>query len=442
MKKTISFSIVIYSLVMAFIANSYVLVENNVWLWYLIIPAFIVINVFAGIFGIKTQRIRLKICNHGVIMLSAFRFSLAVSLVWQSLLGLKYLPENWQSFLYGLIFCAVAEYIIFWNGIICVYLTSYQLGIKHRLIGILCGLIPIVNLIVLSVIIRIVRNEVFFESEKALKNNERKDLRVCETKYPILFVHGVFFRDSRYLNYWGRIPDELEQNGATVYYGEHHSAASVEFCGEELTSRIKFIVNKTGCEKVNIIAHSKGGLDCRYAINKCGASPYIASLTTVNTPHRGCVFAEYLLNNVSEELKMKVASVYNSTLKKCGDTFPDFLEAVGDLTASACAKFNEDVDRTDGIYCQSIGSVLKKAKGGKFPLNFSYHLVNYFDGPNDGLVSTSSFEWGEKYTLVTAPSKYGISHCDIIDLNRENINGFDVREFYVDLVSDLKKRGL
>ena len=30
----------------------------------------------------------------------------------------------------------------------------------------------------------------------------------------------------------------------------------------------------------------------------------------------------------------------------------------------------------------------------------------------------------------------------MIDLNRENIEGFDVREFYVDLVYDLKKRGL
>jgi len=30
----------------------------------------------------------------------------------------------------------------------------------------------------------------------------------------------------------------------------------------------------------------------------------------------------------------------------------------------------------------------------------------------------------------------------MIDLNRENIPGFDVREFYVDLVSRMKKMGL
>lgn len=30
----------------------------------------------------------------------------------------------------------------------------------------------------------------------------------------------------------------------------------------------------------------------------------------------------------------------------------------------------------------------------------------------------------------------------MVDLNRENIDGFVVREFYVELVSDLKKRGV
>ena len=88
-----------------------------------------------------------------------------------------------------------------------------------------------------------------------------------------------------------------------------------------------------------------------------------------------------------------------------------------------------------------MGSVLKKASGGKFPLNFSYLLVKLFDGANDGLVSASSFEWGEKYTLLEPRHKEGISHGDIIDLNRINLPDFDVREFYVTLVNDLKNRG-
>ncbi|NBI84245.1 hypothetical protein D3Z48_19735 [Clostridiaceae bacterium] len=40
-----------------------------------------------------------------------------------------------------------------------------------------------------------------------------------------------------------------------------------------------------------------------------------------------------------------------------------------------------------------------------------------------------------------SPKKRGISHGDVVDLNRENIRGFDVREFYVKLAADLKRRG-
>ena len=58
------------------------------------------------------------------------------------------------------------------------------------------------------------------------------------------------------------------------------------------------------------------------------------------------------------------------------------------------------------------------------------------------MVSEKSFVWGEKYTFLTTEGSRGISHGDMIDLNRENIEGFDVREFYVKLAADLKDRGL
>jgi triacylglycerol lipase len=255
-------------------------------------------------------------------------------------------------------------------------------------------------------------------------------------------VHGVFFRDSRYFNYWGRIPKELEQNGAAIYYGNHQSAASIEKSGEELAQRIRELVAELGCEKVNVIAHSKGGLDCRYALSKLDIAPYVASLTTINTPHRGCLFADCLLTKVSPKVKDRMASAYNTTLKKLGDSDPDFLTAINQLTATRCADFNQRTSIPEGVYCQSVGSVLPKARGGKFPLNFSHHIVSYYDGENDGLAGERSFPWGERYICLRPQSNRGISHGDMIDLNRQNFDGFDVREFYVNLVSELKDRGL
>ena len=168
----------------------------------------------------------------------------------------------------------------------------------------------------------------------------------------------------------------------------------------------------------------------------------IASIITVNTPHRGCGFADFLLSKVSTGVQQHIARMYNAAAHRLGDPTPDFLAAVRDLTAARCKAFDETHPVPSGIFCKSIGSVLRKPSGGKFPLNFTYRLAGYFDGPNDGLVSVPSFRFGEDFTLLTPSGRRGISHGDMIDLNRENIEGFDVREFYVQLVHELKERGL
>lgn len=46
-------------------------------------------------------------------------------------------------------------------------------------------------------------------------------------KYPVLLVHGMGFRDGKYINYWGRIPAKLEENGCKVYYGNQDSNGTV-----------------------------------------------------------------------------------------------------------------------------------------------------------------------------------------------------------------------
>lgn len=312
---------------------------------------------------------------------------------------------------------------------------------KHRVLAALCGWIPFLNIWYLLKIIRIVSDEVEFETEKWELDETRAENEICKTQYPLLLVHGVFFRDYRYINYWGRIPKELRRNGATVYYGRQQSAAAVEDSGRELAARIRQIVEETGCGKVNIIAHSKGGLDSRAAIAHQGMGPYVATLTTINTPHRGCIFAEYLLGKVPEAARRKIAETYNAAMRRMGDENPDFLAAVTDLTASACAARNAVTPDDPGVVYESVMSYCKRARNGKFPLNMTYPIVKHFDGRNDGLVAVDSARWGSRFTLLEPAGKRGISHGDVVDLNRENIPGFDVREFYVNLAADLKCRG-
>jgi len=432
----------IISILLSVITNSYLIIADNLKMLFFVIPLFLLINIFAGMISIRTKSRRLKRCYKGVVLLTACVCSSCVSIIFHIVMAIRMIPRDYKVVIWSALFCIGFEIILFWNGIIRVYLSSTQLGINIRILGAVCGMIPIANLIMLNKIIRTVFGEVYVETQKEIINEARKHEKICATRYPILMVHGVFFRDFKYFNYWGRIPKELEENGAIIYYGNHQSASSIEDSAAELTDRIKEIVKETGYEKVNIIAHSKGGLDCRYAISKLDAAPYVASLITINTPHRGCMFADYLLSKIGSSLKNKVALMYNQALRKFGDENPDFLVAVNDLKESVCSKLDAEMITPPEIYCRSVGSILNKAKNGKFPLNFSYNLVKHFDGPNDGLVGEQSFRWGEDYILVTTKSKRGISHGDMIDLNRENFEGFDVREFFVELVADLKNKGL
>ena len=314
MKTRFILSAVFYSLVISFIANSFVLIRHHLNSLYAIIPIFLLTNTFAGVSIVTTKR--RKICLHGTVLLYAFCASLVLSILYHIPLAVQTIPERYMTLVWSLVQCIGVLFVVFWVGILCVYLTSAQLGFRLRLIGLICGLIPVANLVTLFFILKATTAECLFEIDKEQRNRQRHNDCVCATKYPILMVHGVFFRDFKYINYWGRIPQELKTNGATIFYGNQPSAASVADSAAVLAERIRQILSETGAEKVNIIAHSKGGLDSRYAIAKLGMEEYIASVTTVNTPHRGCLFADYLLTKIPAATQDSVAKTYNTALGK------------------------------------------------------------------------------------------------------------------------------
>lgn len=321
------------------------------------------------------------------------------------------------------------------------FAASRQLTLGERLRGALLWWFPVLNLFIFHRIYTVTGREARLITVRHLRNRVRAARKVCKTKYPLLLVHGIFFRDWKTLGYWGRIPHELESNGATVFYGQQQSSASVEDCARELKARILRIRREVGCEKVNIIAHSKGGLDARYAIGLLGMDKYVASLTTINTPHRGCVFAREALETLPDRLVRSVSGTYNRIFRRLGDKHPDFFSGVSELTDRRCAELNELLPPSPGVVYQSVGSKMRDRRSAGFPLNLSYRIVRTLDGENDGLVAVPSMPWGD-FTMLTPAGRRGISHVDVIDLTRKDVPGFDVCEFYVDMVSGLKDRGL
>ena len=444
-KDILGFIMIVFSSIFLFIVSNFYLLNKGYNIKVPIIITIIVtilLNIFPSLLTKDLCINYLKRIRNGYRLLIMFFMNVVFDIIFYLFSYFKYNVDI-KILTINLLFLVLILGVVFWNGMIRVYLFSKQLGIRYRFIGLILGIVPILHLVMLVKIIKVCIDEVNFENDKAIINLQRKDKEICKTKYPLLLVHGIFFRDFKLLNYWGRIPDELISNGATIYYGNHSSSLSVKNSAEELTNRIKQIVEETHCEKVNIIAHSKGGLDTRYAIANLGMSKYVASLTMINTPNHGCVFADYLLNKMPKSFVDNVANGYNFSFKKLGDANPDFIAGVTDLTSTVVADLNKEMPKNDKVYYQTYGSVLKKPTGGRFPLNLTNNFVKLFDGKNDGLVGIDSFPLEDvDFHIIKSPYNRGISHGDVIDLNHENIKGFDVREFYVKLVNDLKKKGL
>ncbi|MGI6000786.1 MAG: lipase family alpha/beta hydrolase [Candidatus Merdisoma sp.] len=324
-------------------------------------------------------------------------------------------------------------------GALRIFFTSRRLSIVRRIVMLLTWWIPVVNLAVLLYVCRLVYEEYDFEREKAELRALRVDSDLCATRYPLLLVHGIGFRDLRYFNYWGRIPRELKRNGAVVYYGNQEALGTIAYNAEDIRKRILQIREETGAEKVNIIAHSKGGLDARCAVSTLGMSPFVASLTTMNTPHRGCRFVDYACR-LPESFYRFVAGCFDRTFARFGDKAPDFYTATRQFSTEASARFNEKTPDMPGVYYQSYTSKMKNPFS-HLLLSIPYCMIRPLEGENDGLVSVESAKWGEFRGVFSNKRLRGISHGDIIDLKRQDYKGFDVVETYVQIVAELKERG-
>jgi triacylglycerol lipase len=212
--------------------------------------------------------------------------------------------------------------------------------------------------------------------------------------------------------------------------------------GAELAACIQKVVSETGCGKLNIIAHSKGGLDSRYAISCLGMGKYVASLTAISTPHYGCNTVRKIIESIPDKALSYVGKTYETLYTVLGDEEPDFVSGLAGLTDEACAELNKIMPDDPKVFYQSAGSKMKSRKSAFFPLSLGFGMIKKVEGDNDGLVATGSMEWGDFLGIASSKGKHGISHGDRIDLTRKDIEGFDVCEFYVDIVSKLKDKGL
>ncbi|MDO5714666.1 MAG: hypothetical protein Q4Q07_09565 [Tissierellia bacterium] len=250
-------------------------------------------------------------------------------------------------------------------------------------------------------------------------------------KYPFLLIHGAGYENEFPLPYWGRIPKTLEDFGCTVYLCETGPWDSMVNNGEKVANEVKRMVDKIPCEKVNLIGHSRGGLEARVSTHM-GAASYISSITTICAPHYGCDYIPELVDSFKFRLYNRIVDSFWTHIRK---TRTDAKKGIMEMTPEAMIRFNEKYTDIPGIYYQSYGALIEEYRG-DWPRYILYRILADTGENNDGLVSPESANWGEyKETLRHC------SHQYLADTFQLDDGGVNVPEFYLEIVKDLAQRG-
>lgn len=253
-------------------------------------------------------------------------------------------------------------------------------------------------------------------------------------KYPIILVHGLMVRHFKRFRAFGKIERELSAEGHDVYVATHDGFGAIETNAEQLRIFISDVLEKTGAQKVHLIAHSKGGLDLKYMIKEYKMAEKIASFTTLSTPHKGSAVASHIWR-LPMWIKKIIAFFINTFYRILGDKHPNAIKACDQLRTSDSAD-EEMFDPFDKIYCQSYSATLKRGRD-CFVMALPRRIYKkYEDVDTDGMVSHESAKFGNYRGEILDIS---ISHGQMVDFASRKHQRAKLYEFYKSMCRELEE---
>ncbi|HEY0251076.1 MAG TPA: alpha/beta fold hydrolase [Kofleriaceae bacterium] len=205
---------------------------------------------------------------------------------------------------------------------------------------------------------------------------------------PVILVHGLFGFDRVGRFYYFRgIAAHLETLGCHAHAVKLARAASVP----ERARMLVDAIDKLGHAKIDLVAHSMGGLDARYALTHFGLASKVRSLVTVGTPHRGSPIADLATEGPLGVARRAIAAV----------GVP--MDAVDWLTTTALERFNKEVPDVAGVrYACVVGGIREATTPVPLAIQPVHAYLRRVAGANDGLVPMSSQYWGETLAEIEA----------------------------------------
>jgi len=238
---------------------------------------------------------------------------------------------------------------------------------------------------------------------------------------PVILVHGLFGFDrmgiaGAKLDYFRGIAQHLGTLGCHAHAVRLPRAASVPERARELCDAITAL----GHARVDLIAHSMGGLDARYALAHLGLASRVRSLVTVGTPHHGTPIADLATEGPLGLARRAIAALGIS------------LTAVDWLTTSALERFNKDVPDAPGVrYACVVGGIREAATSIPLAIQPVHAYLRKVAGANDGIVPMASQYWGETLAEIEA------DHFAQIGWRLTTRHSFDALGLYAFIVARL-----
>ena len=111
-------------------------------------------------------------------------------------------------------------------------------------------------------------------------------------RVPVLLVHGWGRGSARS---WDTIESWLEADGYHVEVLEYDNSRYIDVAARQLSQKVQEMLLNS--DKIDIIAHSYGGLVSRYYIETMGGNRYIRNLIMLATPNHGSQLADILTDS-------------------------------------------------------------------------------------------------------------------------------------------------
>lgn len=238
---------------------------------------------------------------------------------------------------------------------------------------------------------------------------------------PVVLVHGLFGFDQIgvpgvKVHYFRGIVDHLATLGCHAHAVRLPRAAAVPERAKMLVDKIAELPH----DRVDIIAHSLGGLDARYALAHLGLDRRVRSLVTIGTPHRGTPLADLATDGPLALARKTIAAL----------GVP--LDAVDWLSTSALERFNREVIDAPGVrYASVVGGIREPSTPVSLAIAPAHAYLRRIAGPNDGLVPMTSQYWGETLAEIEA------DHFEQIGWRMPMRGSFDALAMYAFVVARL-----